>query len=109
MCVCVCVFLSLIMHTQRHKHAQTRTQVDGRTVNLGAKAIVNVQGGDRIRILTPGGGGYGVPHGAHKEKGHHVDDRDGGKQLGGHAEGEWSAPVRMSGSVMQYKAQQESA
>ena len=27
----------------------------GRVVNLGAKATTQVQGGDRLRILTPGG------------------------------------------------------
>ena len=32
----------------------------GRLVNMGGKCIVDVQPWDRIRILTPGGGGYGV-------------------------------------------------
>lgn len=32
----------------------------GRTVNLGAKASVHVRCGDVVRILTPGGGGFGV-------------------------------------------------
>ncbi|KAL6786052.1 hypothetical protein ACKKBG_A01200 [Auxenochlorella protothecoides x Auxenochlorella symbiontica] len=34
---------------------------DGTTVSLGGKATVQAQGGDRIRLLTPGGGGYGPP------------------------------------------------
>jgi len=34
---------------------------DGRTLNLGGKNQVRVAPGDRIRILTPGGGGYGLP------------------------------------------------
>lgn len=32
---------------------------DGRIVNIGSKGSVNVQKGDRIQILTPGGGDYG--------------------------------------------------
>ncbi|KAJ5351202.1 hypothetical protein N7452_000176 [Penicillium brevicompactum] len=35
---------------------------DGLTVNIGGKNQCNVKAGDRIRILTPGGGGYG-PYG----------------------------------------------
>lgn len=34
---------------------------EGTTVSLGGKATIQAQGGDRIRILTPGGGGYGPP------------------------------------------------
>lgn len=34
-------------------------KADGRTINLGSKATVHVQAGDRFRLLTPGGGGYG--------------------------------------------------
>jgi 5-oxoprolinase (ATP-hydrolysing) len=33
----------------------------GRTVNLGGKGTYKCQTGDRILILTPGGGGYGAP------------------------------------------------
>ena len=36
-------------------------KADGAVVNLGAKAAVEMGMGDRIRILTPGGGGYGAP------------------------------------------------
>lgn len=32
---------------------------DGRTINIGGKASCRVQAGDRFRIMTPGGGGYG--------------------------------------------------
>lgn len=35
-------------------------QKDGLTVNIGGKNQCNVKAGDRIRILTPGGGGYGL-------------------------------------------------
>ncbi|KAK9815723.1 hypothetical protein WJX72_008572 [[Myrmecia] bisecta] len=34
---------------------------DGRVINLGAKNSAQLEGGDRIRILTPGGGGFGEP------------------------------------------------
>ncbi|MCF8720253.1 hydantoinase B/oxoprolinase family protein [Nitrospina gracilis] len=34
---------------------------DGREDNLGGKNEVRVQPGDRLRLLTPGGGGYGEP------------------------------------------------
>ncbi|TDJ62138.1 MAG: hypothetical protein E2O42_01225 [Nitrospina sp.] len=34
---------------------------DGTSLNLGGKNEISVQPGDRIRILTPGGGGYGTP------------------------------------------------
>jgi 5-oxoprolinase (ATP-hydrolysing) len=34
---------------------------DGRQVNLGGKNAVRVEAGERIRIETPGGGGYGPP------------------------------------------------
>jgi 5-oxoprolinase (ATP-hydrolysing) len=36
---------------------------DGRRINLGAKNEMMVQPGDRFRILSPGGGGYGAPDG----------------------------------------------
>eukprot|EP00742_Colponemidia_sp_Colp-10_P008402 GILJ01009100.1.p1 GENE.GILJ01009100.1~~GILJ01009100.1.p1 ORF type:complete len:1330 (+),score=217.58 GILJ01009100.1:312-3992(+) len=34
---------------------------DGRQVNLGGKNTAQAEPGDRIRIMTPGGGGFGVP------------------------------------------------
>ena len=33
----------------------------GRRVNVGGKATVDVEAGDRLLLLTPGGGGYGAP------------------------------------------------
>ncbi|OMJ74310.1 hypothetical protein SteCoe_26797 [Stentor coeruleus] len=33
---------------------------DGRVINIGSKNVCSVRPGDRIRILTPGGGGYGA-------------------------------------------------
>jgi 5-oxoprolinase (ATP-hydrolysing) len=40
---------------------------DGRTVFLGGKNVVRVKKGDRVRILTPGGGGYGAPKSTNQE------------------------------------------
>ena len=34
---------------------------DGRTINLGAKTSLSVDKGTTIKILSPGGGGYGKP------------------------------------------------
>ncbi len=34
---------------------------DGRVINLGAKNEILAQPGERLRIMTPGGGGYGKP------------------------------------------------
>ncbi|EFA77516.1 hypothetical protein PPL_12118 [Heterostelium album PN500] len=34
---------------------------DGRIISLGGKNSINLTNGDRLRILTPGGGGYGTP------------------------------------------------
>lgn len=39
----------------------TLLRPDGSTVDLGARAEVSVQVGDRVRIETPGGGGWGAP------------------------------------------------
>lgn len=36
-------------------------KADGRVVNLGGKATVQLQAGDCMTICTPGAGGYGVP------------------------------------------------
>ncbi|MCZ6558381.1 MAG: hydantoinase B/oxoprolinase family protein [SAR324 cluster bacterium] len=36
-------------------------RADGRVINLGGKNEIHVEPGDRIRIETPGGGGYGAP------------------------------------------------
>ncbi|XP_071659812.1 5-oxoprolinase [Patagioenas fasciata] len=56
---------------------------DGRTINLGGKASVDVEPGDVFRLLTPGGGGYGPPgegdgdQGAPPgDRGHPRDPRD---------------------------------
>ncbi|MGP0566371.1 MULTISPECIES: hydantoinase B/oxoprolinase family protein [unclassified Nitrospina] len=36
-------------------------RTDGTEENLGGKNEINVNPGDRLRVLTPGGGGYGEP------------------------------------------------
>ncbi|MFN8638416.1 MAG: hydantoinase B/oxoprolinase family protein [Dehalococcoidia bacterium] len=41
----------------------TLLRADGATVDLGARAEVRVAPGDRVRIETPGGGGWGAPEG----------------------------------------------
>lgn len=91
---------------------------NGRLVSLGGKATVRVQGGDRIRILTPGGGGYGPPDGAEglgqdgggaagvQQLAAAVDSQVTAKRLRTGSE-EFSAPVRDGGSVQQYARNQE--
>jgi 5-oxoprolinase (ATP-hydrolysing) len=34
---------------------------DGRVINMGAKNSTEIVKGDKLRIMTPGGGGYGKP------------------------------------------------
>ena len=41
--------------------ANTQSCKNGRTLNLGGKNEIRARAGDRIRILTPGGGGFGTP------------------------------------------------
>ena len=75
---------------------------DGQVVSLGGKATVQVEGGDRLRILTPGGGGYGAPPGEQQ--------RGVGEAAAPlpRATAEFSAPVRDSGSVHQWTRDAES-
>ena len=66
-------------------------QANGRKVNLGGKTEIDVMPGDCLRLCTPGGGGYG-----------NICDRrtkpvDSVKKQ-----------ILMSGSVFEYKKQQES-
>ncbi|DBA91131.1 hypothetical protein WJX77_000744 [Trebouxia sp. C0004] len=85
---------------------------DGRKVNMGGKTSVQVKAGDRIRILTPGGGGFGAP-----EDGEAADYREGENQGVEKAVAdraakwvkEHSAAVRSGGSVARYTSEQESA
>ncbi|GMH44654.1 hypothetical protein BSKO_12606 [Bryopsis sp. KO-2023] len=70
---------------------------DGRKINLGAKATVSVEPGDRFRIHTPGGGGYGNPDGISDPKSSSKPEIKGVKYRSG------------GGSIMDYKLRQESA
>jgi 5-oxoprolinase (ATP-hydrolysing) len=78
---------------------QGRIPVDGieRSVSLGAKATVLMQPGDRLRVLTPGGGGFGdQTSGA----------EDGPGLLQGRAPS--GTTLREGGSVDAYRRAQES-
>jgi len=48
---------------QRGLNLVHAVQEDGstRTVNIGAKRTLAVRVGDRVEVLTPGGGGWGSP------------------------------------------------
>ena len=78
-------------------------KVSGRTVSLGGKNTVRVVRGDRLEILTPGGGGYG-------SVGNEVDASpiriDGGLQQ---QDASVPVPVLQTGSLLQYSLLQESA
>ncbi|KAG2450575.1 hypothetical protein HYH02_005076 [Chlamydomonas schloesseri] len=80
----------------------------GRTVNLGAKATVHLEAGDRLRILTPGGGGFG-PEGADEAAAAALRKRrlggDGHEGDGGPAAKRQA--VALKGSVEEYRRAQE--
>ncbi len=63
-------------------------------VNLGGKATFAAGAGDRLRVETPGGGGFGAPGAA-------VGAGGGGGALGRHAyrEADAGPPPRASGSL----------
>ena len=65
--------------------------VDGRKVNLGGHASVNVMPGDCLQVCTPGGGGYGC-----------VSNRKSCRVSIGKVQ------EVISGSVLEYQRQQES-
>ena len=70
---------------------------DGRSINLGGKNSIAVQSGDRIRIHTPGGGGYGTP--------------DDFQSAPSKRKADNALPIsgRSSGSLKKYAIDQESA
>ena len=86
---------------------------DGRVVSLGGKATVEVTGGDRIMLMTPGGGGFGPVESDSSIGGD--NDGDAGVVVVGLEEAlrlrkkdEFSAPVREGGgSVANYLSAQE--
>ncbi len=70
---------------------------DGRRINLGAKNEIRAGRGDRIRIETPGGGGYGpvsgrdhLPEGVEEEK--PADQEEDHRHEGGGRDGEEPGP-----------------
>ena len=70
---------------------------NGRKINVGSKNTMNVVAGDRLIILSPGGGGYGA-----KFKATNQDISDRGSASG-------RKTVFTSGSLHQYTMDQESA
>lgn len=77
--------------------------------------VLQVQGGDRIRILTPGGGGYGPPEGVHgqqhdgAEAQQQAEAADSQVAAARRRSGgvEFSAPVRDGGSLQRYARHQK--
>lgn len=78
----------------------------------GAKATVHLEAGDRLRILTPGGGGFG-PEGADAAAAAALKRRRLGGEGGDGGEGGESGPaakrqaVALKGSVEEYRRAQE--
>lgn len=70
----------------------------GRVVNLGGRATVQLNAGDRMVILTPGAGGYGSPDAKEEGVGSIPSKRARTD----------SAP-QMQGSVAEFQARQEQA
>ena len=71
-----------------------------RTISLGGKNTVEVFAGDRLTILSPGGGAWG-------------EDTPGAATIAGASKdgtacGAAAVPVRSSGSLLQYTLDQES-
>lgn len=77
-------------------------------INLGGKATVEVETGDRIRILTPGGGGFGKEGEGEEGEGGEEDEERGALTLPSSA-GAAAAVPRASGSVHAYAQAQETA
>ena len=75
-----------------------KTTDDDRVINVGSKNTMNVVAGDRLIILSPGGGGYGLKS---KSKSKSSSERD----TSNHSK----KTVLTSGSLHQYSMDQESA
>ena len=72
----------------------------GDVCSVGGKNTFDVAAGDRLRVLTPGGGGFGAP----------VETAAGEPGTPPAAATErQTVPVRTSGSLNQYRLDQESA
>jgi 5-oxoprolinase (ATP-hydrolysing) len=89
---------------------------DGTTVSLGGKATFEAEGGDRLVLMTPGGGGCGpeAAKGGKVERGNaEPSDEELTKKVLAMAEarrgGIGAAAVRGAGSVHKYTRDQETA
>lgn len=82
---------------------------DGHTVNLGGKNTALLQGGDKLLIYTPGGGGYGAPD-THNDSGNRGEKTSDAKKEGGKVETTTGHQPqrRASGRVASWQSQQES-
>ena len=69
-------------------------RADGRVVNLGGKATVQLKAGDVMCIYTPGAGGFGQPSDTSAQQ---------------HTKASDSTVVLDAGSVHEYRRMQESA
>ncbi|GAX85880.1 hypothetical protein CEUSTIGMA_g13296.t1 [Chlamydomonas eustigma] len=77
----------------------------GHVVNLGGKATVKLQAGERLRIITPGGGGYGEGGEGDPEE----LDVMIGRGLKRPASGNVADVGLEKGSVLEYRRRQETA
>jgi hypothetical protein len=73
------------------------------------RPIALVQGGDKLLIYTPGGGGYGAPD-THNDSGNRGEKTSGAKKEGGKVEKTTGHQPqrRASGRVASWQSQQES-
>lgn len=83
----------------------------GRMVNLGGKATVQLEYGDRLVIHTPGAGGYGPPAAGEAEGGEVPDNMPNAEDgaVGVKRRRVEGASVALRGSVHEYKSAQEGA
>jgi 5-oxoprolinase (ATP-hydrolysing) len=76
-----------------------------RTINLGGKNTVDVQGGDRLTILSPGGGGYGAPATEDDRSTPDQNAAAAGGLLG--SDDDEDGPVALAGSVHEWRLRHE--
>lgn len=80
-------------------------------VNLGSKSTVAVEAGDRLKLLTPGGGGFGYENSQPSTNG--VEESTGQASKAGNKgkarQGEVIATAQLQGSLHKYRMLQESA
>lgn len=82
-----------------HRGLNLLIRKDGRTINLGAKASVDVKPGEIFRLMTPGGGAYGNDNGDKQDV--KSETRASKFAHGSH--------LAAKGSVFDYNLRQESA